>query len=87
MKYRDRGFTVLGINASNDPAAEVEKLVRELGLKQPILLRGADVANRDYAVRSFPTHFWINREGRVEETSSGWSGPRALEQKILELLK
>ncbi len=87
QRYQSKGFTVLGINATNDPRDMVERFQRDLKLEQPILLRGSDVAMKGYAIKRFPALFWIDREGRILEHSTGFDSPDRLEEKLKRLLR
>jgi len=64
-KYKDQGFVVLGVNL-DEPTVTVRRFVRDYGLTFPIPL-DKNVVRRQYGVIRYPTTFFINREGVIEQ--------------------
>ena len=87
-KYADKGLVVLAVNGWNEPKADVAWYVRNNRLSHRVLLRGAEVAERRYGVRQYPTKFWINREGIIVHQLAGFSGHdvKMMEKWIEEIL-
>jgi thiol-disulfide isomerase/thioredoxin len=63
--YGEKGFTVMAVNAWDEPRGVVEQFRKREGLKHPMLLQGSSVARDVYNVTSFPTSFWIDAEGYI----------------------
>ena len=63
--YGEKGFTVMAVNAYDEPRGVVEHFMKREGLKHPMLLQGGSVARDVYNVTSFPTSFWIDAEGYI----------------------
>jgi thiol-disulfide isomerase/thioredoxin len=86
--YGDRGFTVLAVNAYDEPRDLVQSFVERGQLKHPILLGGGQVARDLYQVRSLPTTVWLDASGKVVARESGFSPssfPR-IEARVKEML-
>ena len=63
-RYRDRGFTVLGID-TRDLSGDGLAFVREFGLTYPHLRDGDGDAAEDYGTTGVPESFLIDPEGIV----------------------
>jgi thiol-disulfide isomerase/thioredoxin len=86
-KYRDAGFTFLGINVDDDPqkaAAEAAKL----GIRFPVLLDSVKAVSKLYGLNAMPTTVLIDRDGRVRQVHPGYrNGVEATyEQQIRALV-
>jgi peroxiredoxin len=88
-KYRDRGFTVVAIEAARDTERAL-KVIKENDLTFILLEteEDNDVVDDVFAVQGFPTVFMIDRDGRIVYSHLGFEeGDEArLEQEILALL-
>jgi thiol-disulfide isomerase/thioredoxin len=87
--YRDQGLEILAVNATNqDDPAEISPFSKRYGLTIPVLLdMQGDVASH-YQIQSFPTTFFIDRQGVIQEVVIG--GPMAaalLRVRVEQLLK
>ncbi len=73
QKYKDDGLSVVSINAWDDWRISVKKYAKKGGLGENavVLLKGKSVA-KQYDVTGVPRTFWIDREGVVIDTSSGF---------------
>lgn len=74
LKYRDRGFAVLGISVdkSSNVGAEVASFMKELGLIYQTLIDTEDVAGQ-YGVFSIPTSFLIDKSGMLVHKHMGYN--------------
>ena len=72
-KYRDRGFTVLGISidADSDVAAKVARFSSSYGITYPVLVAGETVS-MTYRVTSIPTSFLIGKDGTIITSYIGY---------------
>ena len=89
QKYKDQGVVILAVNVTyQDDIASAETFVNELGITFPILMdSNAEVAHL-YQLRSLPTSFFVDKDGRITEVVIG--GPMAealLQSRIESLLK
>lgn len=70
------GFEILAINATNqDNLANVSSFVSNYALTFPILLDQQGEAAQKYQIRSYPTSFFIDEDGIIQEVIIG--GPMA----------
>jgi len=69
-ELRDRGLVVIGIN-QGESREHVAAFVREFRLTYPILLDENQSIGRKYGVRAYPTTFFIDREGVIQEVIVG----------------
>lgn len=70
--YRDEGFVVLAINATNqDNINDVKEFVNDHGLTFPILLDKSGQVSNTYNLRSLPTSFFINEDGVIHKIIIG----------------
>ena len=88
-KYKDQGFTILGINLTeSDDEAMIEPYREELGLTFPILLdRKSEVSESLYRVLGLPTSVFIDRQGVVREVYIGAIPLDDLEDKVLSIME
>jgi|PlaIllAssembly_1097288.scaffolds.fasta_scaffold3999651_1 peroxiredoxin len=71
MKYRDRGFELLSINASWDKDAAARKFVEEHRLPFPVGRDSSAVIGSLYRVDATPASFFIDRKGMLVERIVG----------------
>ena len=85
---RESGFTILAVNATNqDSLEQVLAFANEYNLSFPILFDNEGAVARLYQVRSLPTSFFIDPQGKIQEVIVG--GPMAealLRIRVLQLL-
>lgn len=84
-KYKDRGFTIVGISMDDMGKEVVGPFVRENQVPYPILLTGLDPVE-GYPVRGLPTAYLIDRRGHVVKKYVGFKSPEGLEQDVTALL-
>lgn len=89
-KYKDQGLVVIGLETYQpDPA----KITRFLQARDVDYLQcygpGVKEWSRQMQIQAFPTHFLLDREGRVVEVGSGYSPTlmRQSERRIVKLLE
>lgn len=90
-RYKDQGFTILAVNASNqDNLSSAQAFVEELGVTYPILLDVDGEVSALYQLRALPSTFFVGPDGRIQEVIIGGPMAEALlsiraEQLIAEL--
>ena len=78
-EYKDQGLVLLGINAANqDSRTDAVDFIEQYGLTFPTLFDAGGQAALDYQVRSLPTTFFIDREGRIQDIIIGGPVSEAL---------
>ena len=85
MWWGAAGLVILGVSMDEDAKA-VPPFARAYGLTFPLLIADKKIV-ADYQVRSLPTSYLIDADGRVVRR---WVGPldeHAVENDILALLK
>jgi thiol-disulfide isomerase/thioredoxin len=72
-KYRERGFTVLGISldTDSDAAAKVARFSSSHGITYPVLIADETVS-MTYKVMSIPTSFLIGKDGTIIASYIGY---------------
>lgn len=86
-KYSDDGLEIIGIGyelpeKEEDQLIRLQKYKERLNIKYPLLLGGKaskQAASEDFpmvnAISSFPTTFFIDREGNIVKIHTGFNGP------------
>ncbi len=87
-KYASRGFTILAVNAWNEPKEMVDEFAKKNKLSYPILLDGKQVFRDHYGGKAIPHSFLLNKKGEIVWSQIGWGDELTdvLEKKIEELL-
>jgi len=63
-RYKDRGFTILAVNAWDEDADELKRFAREQNIGYPVLLKGHAAAEA-WGVSSIPDNFLVDRNGEI----------------------
>jgi peroxiredoxin len=88
-KYHEMGFSAVALETNRDHEGAV-KFIKEKGLTMHMLENGEenDVANGLFGVRSFPTTYIIDSDGRILFYHVGFEDgdEKTLEAEILKLL-
>ena len=64
-EYRDRGVTFVGI-AMSDTLEDAKGFADQTGVTYPLALDTTNEVVRAYQVRSLPTTFFIDKNGRIQ---------------------
>ncbi len=74
-KYREKGLVVLGISmdTGSDAVQMLNEFSKEFKINYPVLLDDSKTS-RTYRVSSLPTSYIIDREGRIQDYSFGYTG-------------
>lgn len=86
-KYKDKGFTVLAVEAFDNDSADVKAYMREQKLSHPVVVGGAQTGSGKYFIAGLPRAFWIDRNGVVVDRWAGGFTKDAMEAKIQEMLR
>jgi len=86
QKYAAQGFEVLGI-ATDDPSRdEMLKVVGKAGVNYPILPADKKIAKDFGGVDYLPESFYIGRDGKIVEETSGLASKDEVEANIKKAL-
>ena len=70
-KYKDMGFTVLGVNVEED-SSEAHKLLKELPVSFPVLFDNDSVVSKEYDVVAMPSTVLVDRNGNMRFLHKGY---------------
>lgn len=70
-KYRDAGFSFLGVNVDDDPAKAAAEAAK-LGIRFPVLLDQIKAVSKLYGLAAMPTTVLIDRDGQVRHVHQGY---------------
>lgn len=85
-KWTDAGAQIIGINLSEDRVS-VNSFLRSYGISFPVLLDKNKKTEKAYGLKEYPTTFFINADGVIEDIVIG--GPMSeetIESRIARLL-
>jgi peroxiredoxin len=86
-KYKDRGFSVIGISMDEEGWEVVKPFVAELGVNYRMVIGNDDLAAEFGGVEALPTTFLIDREGRIADVHVGLASKSSFQNGIEELLQ
>ncbi len=89
-KYNEQGFEVVAIERKQD-TERAKKFIEENALTYTLLQNGIDdneIVRELFGIRSFPTSFLIDREGKIMYFHLGFEegDEEEIEEQILSLL-
>ena len=86
-RHRDQGFRVMAINVDEDVEA-ARAFVEEYNIPFPVLLDTDKSVSSSYRVPGFPTHFIVDRRGRIRFSGLGFNlnDLRAVSEEVATLL-
>jgi thiol-disulfide isomerase/thioredoxin len=70
-KYKDMGFTVLGINVEEN-SADARKLLKDMPVSFPVLFDNDSTVSRQYDVVAMPSTVLVDRDGNVRYLHKGY---------------
>jgi thiol-disulfide isomerase/thioredoxin len=73
---------VVSVAASFEDVAQVRAYVRERGVDYPVLL-GDDALLRAFRVEAFPTTYFLDAQGRVKRSATGYTTTLGLLARLL----
>ncbi|HEY3841412.1 MAG TPA: redoxin domain-containing protein [Bryobacteraceae bacterium] len=86
-KYKDRGFSVLGVSMDDDGWKAVKPFIEDFKVNYRIVLGDDRTGDQYGGIEALPTAFLIDREGRVAVEHVGVSSRRDFEDGIEKLLE
>ena len=86
-KYKDRGFTVVGVSFDDDGWISVRPYMAAHKINYRIAIGSDELSQLYGGVDSLPTSFIIDRTGRIAATHVGLVDKRDYQNEILKLLE
>ena len=71
LKYRDMGFTLLGVNVEEN-STKAANMVRELKVVFPVLFDTENTASKLYKVEAMPSTIIVDRDGNMRYLHRGY---------------
>ena len=84
-RYRDQGFTVIGLAIEDTPDA-VHQFYQQFRMDYPVAMGDSKVASLYGGILGLPTSFLIGRDGRIYSQHTGTTSPEVIEKEIQQLL-
>ncbi len=85
-RYKDLGFTVLGVNVDNDPKL-ADKLLKDVPVSFPVLLDSENRLSEIYKVDAMPSTVMVDRNGNMRFLHRGYKpGYEAKYEEQIKLL-
>jgi cytochrome c biogenesis protein CcmG/thiol:disulfide interchange protein DsbE len=85
-KYKDRGFTVLGVSMDDGGWKDVKPFVAAQKINYQIVLGDDKTSDRFGDVEALPTTFVIDRQGRIASVHVGLTDRKEFDDAIQKLL-
>ncbi len=88
VRYREAGFTVLGVNM-DDSAAAAKKMAKRLGVTFPVMHDVQQAVSQLYDVDAMPATVLVDRDGQVRAVHRGFRAGTAerYQSEVRDLLK
>lgn len=85
QEFKDRGFTVVGINREPEAPETVMAFLREHPVPFPVVVDTIGVGER-YRILSMPTSIIVDRQGRVVQQFLGYTPPETMREAVMKAL-
>jgi peroxiredoxin len=86
QKYGAQGFQVLGLAQDNPSRDEMLKVAARVGTNYPLMLADGNVDKAFGGIDYLPESFYIGRDGKIVEETSGLAGKDEVEANIKKAL-
>ena len=88
LKYRDMGFTLLGVNVEEDPAG-AKKMMQDLKVAFPVLYDTTNEVTKLYDVEAMPSTILVDRDGNMRYLHRGYlpGYEEDYERQVRELMR
>ncbi len=87
-KYKDKGFTVLGLSISDTPE-QIRAFSAEFGVNYPMFVAAGreDILQAYRAIVAYPVSWFVKPDGTVYLKHLGTASPEWFEQQVMGLLE
>ena len=86
-KYKEKGFSVIGISVDQGGSKTVAKLMEKTGVNYPVLMADSKITRDFGGIVGIPTSFLVNKSGNVVKSYPGYVPSSLLETDIVGLLE
>jgi peroxiredoxin len=86
-RYKDKGFSVIGVSMDEEGWEVVKPFLAELGVNYRVVIGNDSISQAYGGVDALPTTFLIDREGKVAARHVGVASRREIEDGIEKLLE
>lgn len=86
-EYKEHGLEIVGVSLDRNGIQAVVPFVEQKGINYHSLIGNPSVASLYGGIRSIPTAFVIDRQGRIVSKHVGYKDKKAFEKDIVPLLK
>ena len=89
QRYKDLGFTLLGVNVEHD-IKEAKDYLKKVDISFPILFDVTNQVSNEYEISGMPTTYLVDRDGNLRKLYIGYqpgSSEEVYQQEIKALLK
>ena len=86
-KYKDKGFSVIGISLDEGGRRVVSKFIKKLEVNYPVFIGKAKIGRGFGGVMGIPVSFLVDREGNLVKRLDGYVSEKVLNRELEKLLK
>lgn len=84
-KYKDQGFSVIGISMDEGGRKVVSKFIKKLEVNYPVFIGNAKMGRSFGGVMGIPVSFLVDREGNLVERLDGYISAKVFSKKLEKL--
>jgi len=85
-RYADKGLVIVGIALDRMGPSAIKTFVEKFGMKYPVVIGDARIAETFGGIEAIPTTFVIDRTGKIVGKHVGYEGRETFEKEIKPLL-
>ena len=86
-KYKDKGFSVVGLSVDEGGVPPVKRLIDRTGINYPVLMADNEVARGFGGVTGIPVTFLVNHKGELIKKYLGYVEHSVLDDEIKQMIK
>jgi thiol-disulfide isomerase/thioredoxin len=86
-KYREKGFSVIGISLDEGGRRLVNKFISKLKVNYPVILGNTRITRGFGGVIGIPVSFVVDRDGNLVKRLDGYISEKVLEQELSKLFE
>jgi len=86
-KYKDKGFSVIGISMDEGGRRGVGKFIKKLAVNYPVFIGNAKLGRGFGGVMGIPVTFLVDRDGNVAKRLDGYISEKVMDRELELLLK
>ena len=86
-RYKDKGFSVLGVSMDDEGWDAVKPFVADVGINYRVMVGNDSTAEKYDGIEALPTTFLIDRDGKIAAVHVGLTSKSEIENAIEQLLQ